>query len=196
MCSPDVGIASYIRTFELIIRLRLSSSKVCLPDSELWRVLYSFTRVEHLKLYLPAESPLPSRPSSVFSRKTLSIYAIPNSLQALPCQFRRHSDQCSSSFPDFISNVTFAFDPNKQPHKFVCQTESIALDTWSTHSIIRIFSGGFTCYPRLGEAFGRLRTLDIRPYCDVDFLNLVATAIGPLETLFFQIGRKARDIEL
>ena len=52
--SPDISIASYIRTFELIVlKSLLCKVHMVFPDSELWRVLNSFTRVEHLKVSSP-----------------------------------------------------------------------------------------------------------------------------------------------
>ena len=188
--SPDVGIASYIRTFELIIvGPPLLSESV---DVELWSLLNNFTRVEHLNvssrdffLSFQARSSFLSKDfvdlchSPTLSELTLSNFA------DVPTHLLRHSHVSHIK----LSNVTFVPDPFEQ-HTFVHQLESIEVDGISFYSIINTLHNDSTdLLLRERKAFSRLRTLEIDLY-DTDLqdcLKVAAAAIDSLETLSLHV---------
>ena len=139
--SPDVGIASYIRTFVLTIHLSLSYIQLSFPT-------LGFVQLHSQLVPLLRDPP-------VFL--PLSIYAIPQLSPSSPSIASLTFRPTFFTIPGFaisiieLLGVTSAFDPKKQPHIFVCQTESISLDSRSFFSIIDVLqvSSGFTC---LGEA--------------------------------------------
>ena len=193
---PDVSIAPYIRTFELEIPYRsaIDLRSTNLPDSELWRVLSSFTRVKHLKVI--ARNYLPFFDQIFFCQdfvdlchsQNLSKLSLSN-FRDVPSHLLRHSHISHIE----LSSVTFAPYPSEQP-TFVHQPESIVVDLVSFPSIINALHGGgsFTDQTlRWREAFSCLRALEIQSYYGIvglpDCLKVAAAASGTLETLSLQI---------
>ena len=192
---PDVSIAPYIRTFELdlpnirSIDVRSASN---LPDSELWRVLNSFTRVEHLKVLASEYLPLSFETHQYFlSRDFVDLCHSPSlsklslsSITEIPIHLLHHF---RFSHVD-LSMVSFVSHPSEQP-TFVHQLDSIVVDILSFRSIALALNGSLTYSPRLQEAFGRLRTLDLRSFAAIGLILCleVAAACASLENLSVHI---------
>lgn len=203
--SPDISIAFYIRTAEFYVTPKITYTVHVL--TELWKVLYSFTRLEHLKVssrdflisFETHRCFLSQDFIDLCHSPTLSKLTLSNFVDA-PAHLLRNSHISHIE----LSNVTFA--PYLSERTFIHQPESIDVDVESFHSIINALHGGglMDRSSRWREAFGRLRTLDIRPYGVVDLpdcLNVAAAASATLEILSihikaeFEIGPSSGDLK-
>ena len=190
LLSPDISIASYIRRFDLSITLPKSDDRPNLPDSELWKVLNNFTRVEHLKV------------SSLHFKLSFETHQCFLSRDFVDlCHSPTLSKISLSNFTDVpadlfhscinhigLSEVNFAHYPSEH-RPCLPQPESIDVDFHSSFTFaLAIFDHLFS---HRQEVLCRLRTLDIRHSCfwglSPFFTILAKAASDTLETLSLNI---------
>ena len=209
---PDVGIARYLREFELSIRppnepkeTQFALLDISFSLSELLKAVYSFTRVEYIKfsavnctlsfekevdgLYPISEDIVNLCHSPTLSRLALSNFTgVPTTL--LRDSRIKHFD---------ISNVSFSCY-SREHRKFMHQPESISVDGASFRSFLNGLHGGggpISSYVRCQEAFAHLHTLELRSNGVDDlpkYLKMAAAASNTLDTLYLHIIADASTI--
>jgi hypothetical protein len=205
---PDVGIARYLRGFELSIRppvvdpdsMPFALVSITYSLSRLFRAVYSLTRVEHLKL-----SAVNSTLSLKKHESDPSLYSVADDLVDL-CHSPTLSSLALSNFTGVptsllrdsrikhieMSNVSFSRH-SREHWKFVHQTESISVDGACFLSVLGALHGGggpISGFFRCQEAFAHLRTLELRSNGVDDlpqYLKMAATAANTLDTFYLHI---------